>query len=82
MKENHKEILIIFIRANCTIVFQPTDVIIQKPFKHGFRQVIDSFTSDDIMKQLKHTTDIKVDAKMTTLKLGYVKHGNIFNDLT
>jgi hypothetical protein len=70
MKESHQEILIIFVPANCTSVFQPADVILQKPFKHGFRQEFDSFTSDDIMKQLQHTSakHIKVDTKMTALK--------------
>ena len=63
MKENHQEILIIFVPANCTSVFQPADVILQKSFKHGFRQAFNSFTSDDIINQLQHTTtkDIKVD---------------------
>ena len=70
MKENHQEILIIFMPANCTSIFQPVDVILQKPFKHGFRQEFDSFTSEDIMKQLQFTSakDIKVDTKMTALK--------------
>jgi hypothetical protein len=56
MKESHQEILIIFVPANCTSVFQSTDVILQKPFKHEFRQEFNSFTSDDIMKQLQHTS--------------------------
>ena len=70
MKDNHQEILIIFVPANCTSVFQPADVILQKPFKHGFRQIFDSFTSDDIINQLQHTAakNIKVDTKMSTLK--------------
>ena len=70
MKDNHQKILIIFVLANSTSVFQPTDVILQKPFKHEFMQEFDSFTCNDIMKQLQHTStkEIKVDTKITTLK--------------
>ena len=56
MKNNHQKILIIFVPANCTSIFQPTDVILQKPFKHEFMQEFDSFTSNDIIKQLQHTS--------------------------
>ena len=56
--------------ANCTSVFQPTDVILQIPFKHAFRQEFDTYTSDDIDKQLEDKTPIyvKIDIKMSTLK--------------
>ena len=56
--------------ANCTSVFQPADVIFQRPFKHVFRQEFDTYTSDDIDKQLEDKTvmDVKIDIKMSTLK--------------
>ena len=70
VKENHPQILLIFVPANCTSIFQPADVILQRPFKHAFRQEFDSYTSDDIDKQLedKAAKDVKIDTKMSTLK--------------
>ena len=70
VKVNHPEILFIFIPANCTSVFQPADVILQRLFKHAFRQEFDNYTSDDIDKQLeeKAAKDVKIDMKMSTLK--------------
>lgn len=38
LKISHPQILFIFVPANCTNVSQPADVILQRPFKHGFRQ--------------------------------------------
>ena len=68
MKENHTQILLIFVLANCTSVFQPADVILQRPFKHAFRQEFDTYTSDDIDKQLedKAAMDVNIDIKMST----------------
>lgn len=44
--------------------------MLQRPFKYGFRQEFDNYTSIDIDKQLdnKEAKDIKVDTKMSTLK--------------
>ena len=68
VKENHPQILLIFVPANCTSVFQPADVILQRPFKHAFRQEFDTYTSDDIDKQLedKAAMDVNIDIKMST----------------
>ena len=45
LKDFHPEILLIFVPANCTSVFQPADVILERPFKHSFRQQFDMHTS-------------------------------------
>ena len=47
-KEKYPQILLIFVLANSTSILQPIDVIIQRPFKHSFRQQFDNYTSQDI----------------------------------
>jgi hypothetical protein len=70
IKEVHPTILLIFIPTNCTSAYQPADVILQRPFKHGFRQQFDNHSIESICKQLdvKALTEIKLDTKMTVLK--------------
>jgi hypothetical protein len=70
LKDFHPEILLIFVPANCTSVFQPGDVILQRPFKHSFRQQFDMHTSQDIGKQLdeRDLEEVKLNTKMTSLK--------------
>ena len=70
-KEKYPQILLIFVLANSTSILQPVDVIIQRPFKHSFRQQFDNYTSQDIGQQLeeKDLKDVKLDTKMMVLKL-------------
>ena len=70
LKISHPQILLIFIPANCTSVFQPADVILQRPFKHGFRQQFDNYTSENIGKQIdeKELQDVELNTKMSVLK--------------
>jgi hypothetical protein len=68
MKNKHPKIDLFFIPANCTSVFQPIDVIFQRPFKHAFRLEINKCTMDAFTKQLEDGVDLKVDMKMSTLK--------------
>jgi hypothetical protein len=68
--KTHSEILMLYVPANCTAVFQPVDVILQRPFKHGFRQQFDQWTMEEMDKQLqtKAAKDIKLDFRMSTIK--------------
>jgi hypothetical protein len=68
MKRNHPKIHLFFIPANCTSIFQPADVILQRSFKHAFRQEFHKFTMDIITGQLQGAGDVKVDTKMSILK--------------
>jgi hypothetical protein len=68
IKRNHPKIHLLFIPANCTSIFQPADVILQRHFKHAFRQEFHKFTMDIITSQLQGARDIKVDTKMSILK--------------
>ncbi len=82
MKIHHPKIHVLYIPANCTSVFQPADVVIQRPFKHAFRQEFNQFTMDIITNQLNGGTDVHIDFKMSTLKphivIGFTKLGFMF----
>jgi hypothetical protein len=68
MKSNYPIIHLLFIPANCTSIFQPADVILQRPFKHAFRVEFNKFTMDVISNQIDKDEDLKVDLKMSTLR--------------
>ena len=70
IKEKHPNIFLIFISANCTSIYQPANVILQWPFKRGFRKEFDIYTTTMIDKQLetKEAKDIMLDFCMSTLK--------------
>jgi hypothetical protein len=68
MKTHHPEIFVLYIPLNCTNVYQPTNVVIQRPFKHVFRQEFNKFTMDTISSQLKGGEDVQMDFKMSKLK--------------
>ena len=68
MKNHHPKIHILYILANCTSIYQPADVIIQRPFKHAFRQAFNKYTMEAIAKQLKACEDVHMDFKMSKLK--------------
>ena len=68
MKIHHPEIHVLYIPANCTSVFQPADVVIQRPFKHAFRQkfnqfIIHGYYNKSDVEELMH-----IDFKMSKLK--------------
>ena len=55
---NHQfKIHILYIPSNCTSIHQPADVILQRPFKHAFRQTFNKYTIDAITNQLKGGED-------------------------
>jgi hypothetical protein len=68
MKRTSPLIHLLFVPANCTSIFQPADVILQRPFKYAFRQEFNKYTMEVIKNQLESSSDVKVDTKMSTLK--------------
>jgi hypothetical protein len=71
LKNTHPLVKTIFVLANCTSVFQPTDVILQRPFKHAFRNEFDEWSLDQISQQLEDSTEskeIKLQTKLSILK--------------
>ena len=68
MKSNHPKIHLFFILVNCTFVFQPADVVLQRSFKHIFRVEFNKFIMDMISKQIDKVEVLKIDLKMSTLR--------------
>jgi hypothetical protein len=68
IKKKHPKILILFIPANCTAVLQPADIIIQRPLKHAFILQFNSWTMDNISKQLDKGSEVELDFKISTIK--------------
>jgi hypothetical protein len=68
VKKKHPEILILFIPANCTAVLQPADIIIQRPLKHAFMLQFNSWTIENVSKQLDKGLEVELDFKMSTIK--------------
>jgi hypothetical protein len=59
LKDFHPFIKIIFVLAKCINVFQPTDDILQRPFKHAFKNQFDDWGMVQITQQLDNTTQLK-----------------------
>jgi len=62
--------LLIFILLNYISVYQLMRVILQKPFKHGFKQEFNVYTTNNIDKQLdvKEAKDVKLHFHMFVLR--------------
>ena len=67
-KIHHPEIFVLYIPTNCTSIYQPANVVIQRPFKRTFRQEFNKFTMDTILSQLKGGKDVQMDFEMSKLK--------------
>ena len=68
IKDNYSHVHVLYIPANCTSIYQPADVILQRPFKHIFRQEFNKDTMSMITNEIETNSSIKVDFKMSTLK--------------
>lgn len=69
MAEFHITIIVIFVPAGLTGLFQPCDVGLQRVFKHSLKLSAHNDTVQEVLTQLKkgiHVDDIKID---TTLKV-------------
>jgi hypothetical protein len=51
-KENHPLVHYLYVAANYRSKFQPTDVLLQRPFKHGFRKQFEKWQSELVASQL------------------------------
>jgi len=52
LKENHPLVHYLYVATNCTSKLQPTDVVLQRPFKHGFRKQFEKWQSELVASQL------------------------------
>ena len=68
MKDNSSHVHVLYIPANCTSIYQFADVILQRPFKHIFRQEFNKYTMSMITNEIETNSSINVDFKMSTLK--------------
>jgi hypothetical protein len=68
MKENHSNILVIFVLGNYINVLQSTYVILQCPLKHVFKMVFNGWTINIINSQIDTSANPHVDFKMSNLK--------------
>ena len=70
LKLTHPLVKTIFVPANCTSVLQPADVILQRPFKHAFRNQYDKWSINQISQQLDsgEEENITLDSKLSVLK--------------
>jgi hypothetical protein len=68
VKKKHPEILILFIPTNCRAVLQPADIIIQRPLKHAFMLQFNSWTMENVSKQLDKGSEVELNFKMSTIK--------------
>ena len=68
MKDNYPQIHVLYIPANYTSIYQHADVILQRPFKHIFRQEFNKYMMSMITIEIETISSIKVDFKMSTLK--------------
>src|SRR6266545_1957745 len=69
MASTHDTIIILFVPAGCTGLFQPIDVGFQQIFKHSLKISAHSDVVQEVLSQLKEgvaISDVKVD---TTLKV-------------
>ena len=69
MATHHKTIIILFVLAGCTGLFQPCDVGFQRIFKHSLKISAHGDAVDEVLSQLKQGTpvsNVKID---TTLKV-------------
>lgn len=69
MAANHETIIILFVPAGCTGLFQPCDVGFQRIFKHSLKILAHNDIVNGVLLQLKQgipVSNVKID---TTLKV-------------
>ncbi|GAQ88167.1 hypothetical protein KFL_004060010 [Klebsormidium nitens] len=53
MAERFPLVKVLFVPANCTGKLQPADVVLQRPFKHRFRQQFNSWQAAEVAAQIE-----------------------------
>ncbi len=74
MRKHHSNIIVQYVPAGCTGVFQPCDVGIQRILKHSLKRSYHRDVVDDISEQLdKGTVKIVLDRKLGQLRNSAVR---------
>lgn len=71
MAATHHTIIILFVPAGCTGLFQPADVGFQRIFKHSLKISAHSDVVQEVLLQLKQgiaVSDVKIDTTLKTLR--------------
>lgn len=71
MKNDQSHIILIYVPANCTGVFKPCDVLLQRLFKHSVRKSVSKSFRDFVIDQLKNgikDTEICLPTKLGSLR--------------
>ena len=68
IKSKHANILVIFVHANCTSKLIPTNIILQRSFKHAFKLEFHNWTSIEVKLQIEVNGEFEVDLSMSNLK--------------
>ena len=68
--------MVVFVPSNCTDLFQPIDISVNKPFKNHLRRCFAEWCSQQVSLQLPTGTqvdNVKIDTRMSVLKESGVK---------
>ena len=72
IKDTRPEIIVLYVPAGCTGLFQPCDVGLQRLFKHSVKQSVSQFFVDYVQRQRINETAPK-DIRLLT-KLGLLRN--------
>ena len=68
LRENFSWLIFLFVPANCTSKLQPCDVIVQRPFKYGFKPQFDSHSTNAVRENLQSGKKPYIPVKISELK--------------
>ena len=68
MKETFPYIIILYVPANCTGIFQPCDVGIQQILKHSLKHSYHRDIVHDVTNQLEKGAEVTIEKRIGTLR--------------
>lgn len=71
IKEDHPEVIVLFVPAGCTGIFQPCDVGLQRLFKHNVKRSASCFFVDAVQKEREQgvaSSDIRLPTSLPKLR--------------
>ena len=75
MKDNHPNIIVLYIPPNCTGKLQPQDVVVQKPFKAGIEASFRQYQTQQFLKtqDLEGDENTAARKKLTDFRMSVIK---------
>src|ERR1700722_8903543 len=68
MRDNHKNIELVFIPPNCTSKLQVADVALNYSFKHGIKIRYEEWVTQELYKQLQTNQRLNIETNMGVIK--------------